>query len=63
MTVDSGPGTVFKANGDPAMTFKFEHLEVWKMTLEYIDQMYELAEELLRHEDFNLKSQLTRAAT
>ncbi|MGC1376797.1 MAG: four helix bundle protein [Anaerolineales bacterium] len=45
------------------MAFKFEQLEVWQLALEYIDLMYELAEKLPRSEDFNLKSQITRAAT
>ncbi len=45
------------------MPFKFENLEVWQLGLEYVDLMYELAEKLPRSEDFNLKSQLVRAAT
>jgi four helix bundle protein len=45
------------------MPFKFEKLEVWNISLDYIDQMYVLAELLPRTEDYNLKSQLTRAAT
>ena len=45
------------------MAFKFEGLEVWQLALEYIDLVYELAEKLPRSEDFNLKSQITRAAT
>jgi four helix bundle protein len=45
------------------MPFKFEKLEVWRMALEYIDLIYEIAEKLPRSEDFNLKSQITRAAT
>ena len=45
------------------MTFKFENLEVWQLALTYIDAMYELGEKLLPSENFNLKSQLTRAAT
>jgi four helix bundle protein len=45
------------------MPFKFENLEVWQLGLEYVDQMYELAAKLPKSEDFNLKSQLTRAAT
>lgn len=43
--------------------FKFERLDVWKMALNYHDQIYKLAEELPRSEDFNLKSQITRAST
>jgi four helix bundle protein len=45
------------------MPFKFENLEVWQLGLDYVDLMYELAEKIPRSEDFNLKSQLTRAAT
>jgi four helix bundle protein len=43
--------------------FKFERLDVWKMALNYYDLIYTLAEKLPRSEDFNLKSQITRAAT
>ena len=45
------------------MTYKFEQLDVWKLALDYIDGIYKLAEHLPRSEDFNLKSQITRAAT
>jgi four helix bundle protein len=45
------------------MAFKFENLDVWQLALEYIDLVYELAEKLPRSEDFNLKSQIIRAAT
>ena len=45
------------------MPYKFEQLDVWKLSLDYIDLVYELAEQLPRHEDYNLKSQITRAAT
>lgn len=45
------------------MTFKFENLDVWKLALDYVDLMYDLAEKLPDSERFNLKSQLTRAAT
>ncbi len=45
------------------MTFKFEKLEVWQLALDYIDLVYTLTEELPRSEDFNLKSQMRRAAT
>jgi len=45
------------------MTYKFEKLEVWQLALEYSDRMYALAEGLPPREDFNLKSQLRRAAT
>lgn len=45
------------------MPFKFEQLEVWKRSLDYIDRIYELAGQLPRTEEYNLKSQLVRAAT
>lgn len=45
------------------MPFKFEQLEVWQLALDYVDLMYELAEKLPESENFNLKSQITRAAT
>jgi four helix bundle protein len=45
------------------MSFKFEQLDVWKMSLDYCDLIYILAEKLPDSERFNLKSQITRAAT
>ena len=45
------------------MTYKFEQLEVWQLSLEYIDTIYRLAEQLPRSEEYNLKSQIIRAAT
>jgi four helix bundle protein len=45
------------------MAFKFEKLEVWQMALNYIDWVYEMADRLPDNEKFNLKSQITRAAT
>jgi len=45
------------------MPFKFEKLEVWQLALEYIDLIYKIAEQLPRSEEYNLKSQMTRAAT
>src|SRR5215203_6497967 len=45
------------------MTYKFEQLDVWKLALDYIDIVYKVAENLPRSEDYNLKSQVTRAAT
>jgi four helix bundle protein len=45
------------------MPFKFEKLEVWQLALDYIDLIYEIAEQLPRSEEYNLKSQITRAAT
>ena len=45
------------------MTYKFQNLEIYELALEYIDLIYSLCEKLPRSEDFNLKSQITRAAT
>ncbi len=45
------------------MAYKFEQLEVWQLSLEYIDAIYILAEKLPRNEEYNLKSQIVRAAT
>lgn len=45
------------------MPFKFEQMEVWKMSLDYTDAIYELAEKPPDTERFNLKSQIIRAAT
>src|SRR5436190_12091485 len=45
------------------MTYKFQDLEIYQLALEYIDLIYELAQRLPKSEDFNLKSQITRAAT
>jgi four helix bundle protein len=45
------------------MPYKFESLEVWQLALAYIDQIHALAERLPRSEEYNLKSQIRRAAT
>lgn len=45
------------------MPFKFEKLEVWQLALDYIDITYEIAGQLPRSEEYNLKSQILRAAT
>ena len=45
------------------MAFKFENLEVWQLALDYADLVYELADKLPDSEKFNLRSQITRAAT
>jgi four helix bundle protein len=45
------------------MTFKFEKLDVWQLSLEYSDLVYGLAEKLPEKEKYNLSSQITRAAT
>lgn len=45
------------------MSYKFEKLEVWQISLEYIDLIYKIADALPRNEEYNLKSQIVRAAT
>jgi four helix bundle protein len=45
------------------MTYKFENLEVWKLALDYTDEVYEIVERLPKEEEFNLKSQLRRCVT
>src|SRR5262245_24075770 len=45
------------------MPFKFEKLEVWQLALDYIDLIYEIAQQLPQSENYNLKSQIVRAAT
>lgn len=45
------------------MPFKFEKLEVWNLALEYIDLAYDIAGQLPKSEEYNLKSQFIRAAT
>jgi four helix bundle protein len=45
------------------MPFKFEKLEVWQLAIDYIDLIYEIDNRLPRSEEYNLKSQITRAAT
>lgn len=45
------------------MTYKFKRLEVWKLAMDYVDIIYAIADKLPRSEDFNLKSQIIRAAT
>ena len=43
--------------------YKFEKLDVWQLSLEYLDLVYSISDGLPRNEDFNLKSQMRRAAT
>ncbi len=45
------------------MAYKFEQLDVWQLALDYIDLVYKIAASLPRSEEYNLKSQITRAAT
>jgi four helix bundle protein len=45
------------------MPFKFEKLEVWQRALSYVDLTYDISAKLPRDEEYNLKSQIVRAAT
>ena len=45
------------------MAYKFEGLEVWQLSIDYLDLIYTIANKLPREEQYNLKSQITRAAT
>lgn len=45
------------------MAYKFEKLDVWSLALDYLDLMYAVASALPKSEEYNLKSQITRAAT
>lgn len=45
------------------MSYKFEKLEVYQLALDYLDLIYALADSLPRSEEYNLRSQIIRAAT
>ncbi len=45
------------------MGYKFERLEVWQLAIDYTDEVYRLSAQLPRDEEYNLKSQIRRAAT
>ena len=45
------------------MTFKFEKLQVWQDSLDYLELVYKIASELPDSERYNLRSQIIRAAT
>lgn len=45
------------------MPYKFEKLEIWDLSLKYLDILYEIARQLPEIEKFNLRSQLIRAGT
>jgi four helix bundle protein len=45
------------------MPFKFEKLEVWQRALSYVDLTYDISAKLPRDEEYNLRSQIVRAAT
>jgi four helix bundle protein len=43
--------------------YKFESLEVWELSLEYVDMIYRIAARLPETERYNLTSQVIRAST
>ena len=45
------------------MPYKFEQLDVWNLSLDYMDLIYDVAGKLPKSEEYNLKSQIIRAAT
>jgi four helix bundle protein len=45
------------------MGYKFQSLNVYKLSLDYLDKIYDLVKELPESEKFNLRNQLERAAT
>ena len=45
------------------MGYKFQELEVYKISLDYLDEIYDLAKQLPEIEKFNLRPQLERATT
>ena len=45
------------------MPFKFEKLEVYQLALAYVDLIYDLSARLPKSEEYNLRSQIVRAAT
>ncbi|WP_103019808.1 four helix bundle protein [Salinibacter altiplanensis] len=44
------------------MAYRFEKLEVWTRALDYSDQVHDIAQQLPKHERYNLADQMTRAA-
>jgi four helix bundle protein len=44
------------------MSFKFENLKVWQMSLEIADEVDALAQSFPKHELYSLSSQIRRAA-
>ena len=44
------------------MGFKFEKLDVWKRSIDFADELFEIADELPQKYQFSLGEQLRRAA-
>jgi four helix bundle protein len=45
------------------LAYKFQGLQVYKLALDYLDQIYALARQLPETERFNLRLQIEKAAT
>jgi four helix bundle protein len=45
------------------VSYKFQKLRIYELALDYVDLTYALAERLPKSEDYNLRSQITRAAS
>lgn len=45
------------------VVYKFEKLEIYRLAVEYLDLIYAVADKLPKTEDYNLRSQIIRAAT
>src|SRR5881275_227716 len=45
------------------VNYKFQNLDVYKLALDYLDEIYEIVGRLPDSEKFNLNSQIVRAAT
>ena len=48
---------------DKRISYKFEKLEVWRISLDLSDVIYEIIKRLPKEEEFNLKGQMRRAVT
>src|SRR4051812_9731123 len=55
--------TLLKKQRGGLRAFKFEQLNVWQQSLDYIDLIYTISADLPDDERFNMRSQVTRAAT
>lgn len=62
-TGDGGQYTGGRMTGDRKGMYKFQKLRVYQKGLGYLNLVYELADKLPESENYNLKSQLIRAAT
>lgn len=67
LTIDGRRKTVDRNNKDQLnfyiMTYKFENLDVWKLSMQFNDVCYTIAGFLPESEKYNLSSQLKRAST